>query len=529
MLTEPNIDPEKQVQIMKSIDHNEKQIESLYLTILDRYLGNIDDIKKSYAEYKSDQAKRNSIINLLEKEERHQAAARIKKYIYEDDKHFTKIMAFADNKAKDFYNESVLIKKQVELLSFIGIGSTLIVILSGFLYFYKNISNTEKQLIKRKDELKESNIRLNLAQDAAGFGIWDIDLLTGDLKWDKQMYQLYGIDPSDFSGQVNSWVNRLHPEDVASTFSAYEKALRGENEYHLIFRIIRPDGNIRYLQGDGIVLLSEKGKALRMVGINYDITDLIESKEQLRKRDVQMMQQSRLAQMGEMISMIAHQWRQPLAAIAATTINLKIGFQLDSNQLTDDDKRDQYIAVLMEELEKIEDFVCTLTNTIDDFRSFYKPDREMGMVKVYSPIKKALNIVGNSLESEGITLEVSCSKTLNIPIFEKEIVQVILNILKNAQDNFRDRGIESGIIMIECHEAAKYVTITVVDNGGGIAEDIIDNVFDPYFTTKEEKNGTGLGLYMSKIIIEEHHQGKLTVENREDGCCFTIMLPMHKE
>jgi signal transduction histidine kinase len=134
---------------------------------------------------------------------------------------------------------------------------------------------------------------------------------------------------------------------------------------------------------------------------------------------------------------------------------------------------------------------------------------------------KALNIIQNSLKVDGINLIEEYADDTKLPMIDNEMVQVILNIVKNSQDNFSERKTKNPQIKI----TARNNLIEICDNGGGISANIIAKIFDPYFSTKNEKNGTGLGLYMSKTIIEDHHKGTLTAYNQDDGVCFSITLP----
>ncbi|UCN01236.1 hypothetical protein LCX93_04795 [Sulfurimonas sp. SWIR-19] len=239
-----------------------------------------------------------------------------------------------------------------------------------------------------------------------------------------------------------------------------------------------------------------------------------------RKQDQQLQQQSRLAQMGEMISMIAHQWRQPLGAIASTSVNLSMKIELESYNLNNLQEQEACQNYFLQQLNVIENLVQNLTNTIDDFRNFYKPNKQSILCTFEEVIDKSLNIIFASLKNNNIQVNFNYVRLEKIKMYDSEIMQVILNILKNAQDNFREKNISNPCIDI----TVKDKILSIGDNGGGISENIIQNIFDPYFSTKSEKNGTGLGLYMSKIIVEEHQNGKLTVKNSDDGVCFTLDL-----
>ncbi len=229
-----------------------------------------------------------------------------------------------------------------------------------------------------------------------------------------------------------------------------------------------------------------------------------------REKDKALMQQSRLAQMGEMISMIAHQWRQPLSAISAASG--AISFKAKRERLSDD--------LAIELSEKISQYVQHLSTTIEDFRNFFKEKKIKERASLVQLVKESLNIVTHSLESKQITLITVFSNEVEIETYTNEVKQVLLNIIKNAEDVLITRNIDNPTIKVRVD--ARDVSIS--DNGGGIDSSILEKIFEPYFSTKTEKDGTGLGLYMSKTIIEQHCHGKLTVKNIESGAQFTIEL-----
>ncbi len=248
---------------------------------------------------------------------------------------------------------------------------------------------------------------------------------------------------------------------------------------------------------------------------------------ELRKKDQLMMQQSRLAQLGEMISMIAHQWRQPLSAISSTVVSIKLKNALNKFDLSKTQERQAYQEYLNDNFEQIENYILTLSNTIDDFRNFYKSEKISTCTSINATIEKTLKIIKSSLATDNITLVKRFHSKHDLLMYENELLQVFLNLIKNAQDNFKERHIKNAVLTITTFDVHEGIGVEICDNGGGIDESIHDQVYDPYFSTKNKKNGTGLGLYMSKMIIEEHHHGKLTHYNKNDGVCFSIMIPLN--
>ena len=263
----------------------------------------------------------------------------------------------------------------------------------------------------------------------------------------------------------------------------------------------------------------------KLLDVNHSLEERVAQEvENNRQKDKQMLEQSRLAQMGEMISMIAHQWRQPLGAIAATGIDMKMSMMMQKYNLEKSQEREAFELYMEKSLDDIESYVQNLTETIDDFRNFYKPNKERENVAIHLPYEKSRDILKGTLAAHSIMIEESLKSEKTLALFNNELMQVYLNILKNAIDNFKEKEISDPTIMIRSEDTKKGAKLTICDNGGGIPKKIIKKIFDPYFSTKDEKNGTGLGLYMSKIIVEEHHKGRLVAQNSDKGVCFSIEI-----
>ena len=233
-----------------------------------------------------------------------------------------------------------------------------------------------------------------------------------------------------------------------------------------------------------------------------------------RQYDKKLFRQARLAQMGEMLSMIAHQWRQPLAAISATTSNLKLKFMLNEIDL----------ETCEQEIDLIDRYSQHLSKTIDDFRNFFKQNKRKKTISLKYMIENTLYIIKNSLENKNIRVIKSIDCDIDVKTYPNEVIQVILNLLKNAEDALLEKKIANPTIEISTVCTNNTIKIEIEDNAGGIPKNIKDKIFDLYFSTKLEKDGTGLGLYMSKIIIEQHCGGKLYVNNSYKGAVFTIEL-----
>ncbi|MCX6051849.1 MAG: PAS domain-containing sensor histidine kinase [Campylobacterales bacterium] len=230
-----------------------------------------------------------------------------------------------------------------------------------------------------------------------------------------------------------------------------------------------------------------------------------------------MLHQSRLAQMGEMISMIAHQWRQPLASISAISGTLSLDVMMHNY-------KEEFFQ---ERLNAIGELSQYLSQTINDFRNFFKKDKIVEKANVKDIIESCLHVIDLSLKSKNIDVIIIIDEDIVLESYVNELKQVILNILKNAGDALLEKSTQKATIWLSSYQKESKVYILIEDNAGGVPDEIIDKIFDPYFSTKEAKDGAGLGLYMSKTIIKEHCKGKLEVHNSERGAKFIIELPLN--
>lgn len=234
------------------------------------------------------------------------------------------------------------------------------------------------------------------------------------------------------------------------------------------------------------------------------------------KQEQLLIQQSKLASMGNMIGNIAHQWRQPLSEINAVLMNMQV-------KKEHDDLSDESFEKSLEECDVI---LAHMSNTISDFQNFFKPSKEKTKFSLQKECQSASYIIESSLKYNSIDFEIDIGKDCEILGYPREFSQAILNILSNAKDVLIDRKVKNPYIKLSLKEGSKFALIKIQDNGGGISEEVKDRIFEPYFTTKHATQGTGIGLYMSKIIIEANMHGFITVENSDEGAIFTIKLAL---
>lgn len=235
--------------------------------------------------------------------------------------------------------------------------------------------------------------------------------------------------------------------------------------------------------------------------------------KEIKDTNKAMFSQARLAQAGELISMISHQWRQPISKIASITSNLR--FQLMMGKEIDMEKLDKRFA-------EIEDYTEFLSETIDDFREFYKPKKNKEQSHVLPLILKSISFLESEINKKNIIIEKDFDKDIKVSLYQNELIQVIINIIQNAID----LSPNGALIKIETKIKSDEYIISIIDRAGGIKNEHLGKIFDAHFSTKVAKESTnlGLGLYVSKVIIESHFNGKLEVTSQGDSSTFTIRL-----
>lgn len=402
------------------------------------------------------------------------------------------------------------------------------------------------------NSLRKSEERYQLATTVANEAIWDLDLVSGRILRNTSYREMFG-SPADGEtiSQHQWWLERVHPEDRQRVMSSFSEALaEGKNLWVCEYRMRAPDGSYVYLTDRAIIVRNSDGTPVRAVGAKLNITDQrlaeealcrandeLETRvrertealekalealkeetrerqrvaEALREKDRLLLQQSRMAAMGEMINNIAHQWRQPLNALGLNIQRLPLFYELG-------DFNGAFLQASCDDAMKL---ICHMSQTIEDFRNFFKPDKEKLDFNVNRVIQQTINLVDASFRSNNIQLTFQSAGEILINGYPNEFSQVILNILQNARDVLMERHVPDGLVAIASSVENGRAVITIRDNGGGIPPGIIAEIFELYFTTKGS-NGTGIGLYMSKNIIENNMGGKMSVRNMEDGAEFRI-------
>lgn len=331
-----------------------------------------------------------------------------------------------------------------------------------------------------------------------------------------------GYSKSELIGQPHSIVGNKNMDK--EVFAKMWKTIKSGNEWSGKILNLKKDGSDFWVDVKIKPIYNKYGDITGFTSLMFDITNELSLKNQvadvkheIKQKDEILVQQSKLAIMGETLQMISHEWRQPLNIISINAQKLELSLSMD-------EEPDISNAVkVLEEIKKKSD---ELSNTIEDFQSFV--DLKSGKAKV-NPIEiinKAVDIFKNDPDSANIDFVKDTMDTPEFETYPKELTTILVNILSNAKEAIIRNKKKLGVIKLKEYHLEGDIYFEVSDNGGGIAEDIIDKIFEPYFSTKDVKHGVGLGLYMCKIIIEMHLGGTISVANHNTGATFSIMLPM---
>ncbi|MFA6136848.1 MAG: PAS domain-containing sensor histidine kinase [Sulfurimonas sp.] len=301
-------------------------------------------------------------------------------------------------------------------------------------------------------------------------------------------------------------------EDKDIYYLHKQKILESNEPQTCELRVLKSDGSSAWMSISATTSYDKKeNRIYHLIFNNIDERKMME--ERLRNKEKMLLVQSRYAAMGEMISMIAHQWRQPLNIIGLAIANMKTKKMF---HILDEASIDENTDIITEN-------IAFMSNTIDDFRNFFKPDALKELATMEEAITITLNVIGQSLVANNITISVHNNSKTSLLIHKSSLVQVLLNIIGNAKDEYISHKVEPAVIDITVNETEDKIALAVSDKAGGISNEIIEKINQPYFTTKKV-NGTGLGLYISQTIIEKHFFGTLTWYNQHGGACFVITL-----
>ncbi len=379
----------------------------------------------------------------------------------------------------------------------------------------------EKSFYKYKSSLEEKHKTLVKAQRTASIGDWKLDIKNQEAYWSDEILNILGIDELKEKPSPAFLKKLMHPDDWETFETSLNNTINKKSDHACVYRIIRPkDKNTIWIDCRG--QLSEDNQ--KIYGTMQDITKRKLLENEKNQKEALLFQQSKLASMGEMLGNIAHQWRQPLSLITSTATGTQV-----QNELGILDSK-----TINKNLQNITETAKYLSQTIEDFRSFFKPkDNEFSEFSVKDIISRTLNLINVQFKSKNIII-IEDIEDIRILSLENELVQALINILNNARDALSERvDVNQKLILIKTYVEKEKLIIEVQDNGGGIPKNILNRVFEPYFTTKHQTHGTGIGLYMTQQIVDKLLKGSIRVKNKDfvfktksyHGANFKIILP----
>lgn len=398
----------------------------------------------------------------------------------------------------------------IELMYIVNINS--LEIQKEILYIYER--NFEGVLKKYSQTIQSVNKDLNISNHLIDeYIIMSSTDLKGIITSASTCFcEMSGYSKDELIGQPHNIVR--HPDMPKEAFIDMWKTIQNEEIWRGEVKNLTKDKKIYWVYAIISPLYDSQGKHIGYSAIRHDIT----AKKENELQQTVIIEQSKAAAMGEMIAMLAHQWRQPLQATAILVQSLLLEKMIDGE--LSDETLEKVVHDTQIQLEY-------MSKTIDDFRDFFKPNKAKDKIFVASLIDKAFELIAYTLKIDDIKVTIDVEDDIEITVHINEIVQVLINIIKNARDALLEHNIENRTIDIKSYKDDENIKIKIHDNAGGIPIKVIDKIFDAYFSTKTNKNGTGLGLYMSKNIIENHAQGLLSVKNKDDGAVFKITIPIN--
>lgn len=375
-------------------------------------------------------------------------------------------------------------------------------------------------------ELVNSQNRLLEAQKNANIGSYTLNLTDNSLVWSNQYYVIMGKEPQSYTPKLNDFYRAIDRGDVEYVKDMIAKGVNEKISLEFDYKII-VDGETKYIRStltpskfdeithivteiSGTIqdITTQKLLEARLHELNDQLKDEVKRQtSEILKKDTMIQQQSKLAAMGEMVGAIAHQWRQPLNSLNINIQNLDDDF---AEGLIDE----EFIRKFIDKQTKTIQF---MSKTIDDFRNFFRIDKVKKVFNIRDAVLATTSIQAAQLKNYNIELEI-IGGDFRVETLESEFQQILLNLISNAKDAITENRVEYGKIRITIGERS----VSVWDNGGGIPNEIVARIFEPYFTTKEQGKGTGMGLYMSKMMAEQNLNARLNVKNINGGAEFTI-------
>ena len=457
-----------------------------------------------------------------------------------------KALLSIDNKTKDSIIQrwnNINYQVQIDYQLIIQTLFFAVALICIFIYWNLKLKDVikNKEIVQKK--LEYSELKFRTLFNEAPILIDAFDKNGKVILWNKECEKVFGWTLSELE-KIEDPIKLFYPDPLIreNILKAYSENDITYKEWHPMTKdgrkIITKWANIKFSNNEiihiGFDITEQKNNELainqKTIQLKFAKKELEELNNSLEekiedeiikntKQQMVLMHQSKLVQMGEMIENIAHQWRQPLAQI--NSLVLLIDVTLEKNKFTN--------SIVESKLNEIESLTKYMSKTINDFKNFFDPNKEKNTFLIKDSIQKAYEIVNGLIDFHHIEVNMNIEKELKCYSYSEELQQVILIILNNSIEALIFKKISSPQILINAYTIDDFIIINIEDNALGIKIDYLEKIFEPYFTTKSKSQGTGLGLYMAKMIIENGLLGHLSVENKSNGASFTIKISKGKK
>lgn len=363
----------------------------------------------------------------------------------------------------------------------------------GICFFSQDITEAKE----REARLGAVLERLSTAHKAAQMGTWEWNIRTNESFWSEEIPRIHGIPAEQFEGKLTTWIKTVHPEDVPAVRARIRDALKNKEEYYAEFRVIRPNGEIRWICSHGRVLEDKQGKPARMIGITTDITQRRLDEEALRRSE-------KLAATGRLAAIIAHEINNPLSAVTNLLYLMRNGHNTE------------YLSMAEREVARI-------SHLVKQTLSFYRASPNPVPVNLADLIDEVVALFRTKIRARDVNIATQYRCTEAISGFSNELSQVFVNLIGNALD-----AVQPGdTLRLRTTACRRGLRVTVADNGSGIPPGDLGKIFQPFFTANKE-GGTGLGLWLAKEIVEKHGGAirvRSSIGSQRHGTVFMIWLP----
>ncbi len=400
----------------------------------------------------------------------------------------------------------------------------LLTILFSMLLSVVTVKMLQNKISLIKDKM---NLSLDRASHIAHLGFWEYNTTKDIITWNKGIYEILELDDVTQEISFEDFLTFVDKKDIQKIKEEFKNSIKETRKYFIKYKIRTAKGNVKFVEERAIHTFDKKGNHIKTEGSIYDVTKLtLLQKEQLEQQKM-LLNQSKLASMGEMIANISHQWRQPLSVISTGATGMKI--QKEYDMLTDD--------FFYNTCESINENAQYLSQTIEDFTNYIKGDAKPIRFDLKNDTDSFIKLVDSTIKKHHLTVVLSLKEHVKIKGYPTELVQCFINIFNNAKDALiENMPEEERFIFISQEVVDSKVFITFKDNAGGIPKEILPKIFEPYFTTKHQSQGTGLGLHMSYNLIVKSMQGEIKVQNvnyhfhnkNYTGALFTIIIPIEQ-